>query len=102
MPCDSFTVEDFNFDGLEDFAFVWDEGGNAGKLYEYYFQDKNGNFSPLDSFPLQHAMLAEDINVANKTITTKSVVGCCHFNVNTYKLNLNKNWETTSLQEKIK
>ena len=40
------------FDNLEDFAIVWDEGGNAGKLYEYYFQDKNGNFSILDTFLL--------------------------------------------------
>ncbi|WP_353150184.1 hypothetical protein [Chryseobacterium sp.] len=76
LPCNSFFVKDFNFDGLEDFTIVWDQGGNAGKLYEYYFQDKNGIFSTIDSFPLQHGMLAEDIDVTNKTIITQSIAGC--------------------------
>jgi hypothetical protein len=102
LPCNSFFVKDFNFDGLEDFAIVWDEGGNAGKLYEYYFQDKNGNFSPTDSFPLQHGMLAEDIDVTKKIITSQGVVGCCHININKYKLNTNGNWETSSEQQELK
>lgn len=102
LPCSSFFVRDFNFDGLEDFAIVWDEGGNVGKLYEYYFQDKNGSFSPTNSFPLQHGMLAENVDVTKKTITSQSVVGCCHMNINKYKLNSNGNWDTSSEQQELK
>lgn len=102
LPCKDFIIKDFNFDNLEDFAIVWDEGGNAGKLYEYYFQDKNGNFSILDTFPLQHGILAEDINIENKTVTTKSIVGCCHYNLNKYKLNVDGNWLISSEQIEIK
>ncbi|WP_270421593.1 XAC2610-related protein [Chryseobacterium indologenes] len=101
LPCNSFFVKDFNFDGLEDFAIVWDQGG-AEKLYEYYFQDEKGNFTPVESFPLQHGMLAENIDTTNKTITTQSIVGCCHINLNKYKLNTNGTWETSSEQRKVK
>lgn len=101
LPCDSFSVKDFNFDGLEDFAIVWDQGG-AEKLYEYYFQDEKGNFTPVESFPLQHGMLAENIDTTNKTITTQSIVGCCHINMNKYKLNANGIWETSSEQQEVK
>lgn len=101
LPCDKFIINDFNFDGLEDFAFVWDNGGNAGQLYEYYIQDKNGSFAPIDSFPLQHGVLAEDINSKDKTITTKKPVGCCNINITQYKYNSDGTWKTTSKQEKI-
>lgn len=102
LPCNELVVKDFNFDGLEDIAIVWDEGGNAGKIYEYYFQDKNGAFSLVESFPLQHGMLAEEFDAAHKTITTRSIVGCCHANINTYKLKPNGSWESLSEQKEIK
>jgi len=102
LPCDGFIVKDFNFDGLEDFAIVWDDGGNAGRLYEYYFQDKEGNFSTSTSFPLQHGVLADDVDNVKKTITTASPVGCCSINVNTYILRSNGTWEGSTRQEKLK
>ncbi|WNI36536.1 XAC2610-related protein [Chryseobacterium sp. SG20098] len=101
LPCTNFFVKDFNFDGLEDFAIVWDQGG-VEKLYEYYLQDKNGNFSALASFPLQHGILAENIDLVNKTITTQSIIGCCHININKYKLNSNTTWESSSEQHELK
>ncbi|KMQ69259.1 hypothetical protein ACM39_03950 [Chryseobacterium sp. FH2] len=101
LPCDKFIIKDFNFDGLEDFAIIWDNGGNGGELYEYYFQGKNGIFSFTDSFPLQHGMLAEDINIVNKRITTQSVIGCCHYNLNTYSLKPNGSWEVSSEQREL-
>ena len=101
MPCTNFFVKDFNFDGLEDFAIVWDQGG-VEKLYEYYLQVKNGNFSALASFPLQHGILAENIDLVNKTITTQSIIGCCHININKYKLNSNTTWESSSEQHELK
>lgn len=95
LPCTNFFVKDFNFDGLEDFAIVWDQGG-VEKLYEYYLQDKNGNFSAVASFPLQHGILAENIDLVNKIITTQSIIGCCHVNINKYKLNSNTTWDISS------
>jgi len=101
LPCNNFFVKDFNFDGLEDFAIVWDQGG-VEKLYEYYLQDKNGNFSTVETFPLQHGILAENIDVANKTITTQSIIGCCHININKYKLNSSTTWDISSEQQELK
>lgn len=101
LPCEKFIIKDYNFDGLEDFAVIWDDGGNGGELYEYYFQDKNGKFSSKDPFPLQHGMLADDIDAASRTITTRSVVGCCNYNLNTYKFTSNGEWKTFSKQEAI-
>ncbi|MDR4951331.1 hypothetical protein REB14_03905 [Chryseobacterium sp. ES2] len=101
LPCTNFFVKDFNFDDLEDFAIVWDQGG-VEKLYEYYLQDKNGNFSAVETFPLQHGILAENIDVANKTITTQSIIGCCHININKYKLNSNTTWDISSEQQELK
>ena len=69
-------------------------------MYEYYFQDKNGGFSLIDTFPLQHGMLAEDINITNKT-TTQSIIGCCKVNNNVYRLTNNGNWKTSSQQREI-
>lgn len=102
LPCNDFIIKDYNFDGLEDFAFVWDSGGNGGKLYEYYLQDINGNFSLNDTFPLQHSVLPIEIDNKNKIITTSNPVGCCNINIKTYKLNNYGNWETTSFQKKLK
>lgn len=55
----------------------------------------------MDSFPLQHGMLAEDINLANKTITIQSIIGCCLTNTNMYRLTDQGNWETSSEQREI-
>lgn len=101
LPCEKFFVKDFNFDGLEDFAILWDIGGSGGELYEYYFQDKKVNFSIIKSYPLQHGVLAEEINTVNKTISTQTIVGCCHYNLNTYELKSDGSWETSSQQKQI-
>lgn len=37
-------IADLNFDGLEDLAIKREQGGNGGPLYNFYFQDKKGEF----------------------------------------------------------
>ncbi|SHM54696.1 XAC2610-related protein [Chryseobacterium polytrichastri] len=101
LPCDNFIVKDYNFDGLEDFAFVWDSGSSAGKLYEYYFQDKNEKFNLADSFPLQHGLLAKELSIEEKTIKISNSVGCCSLNISTFKLKSDGIWETFTEQKKI-
>ena len=39
------VVADFNFDGMDDFAFINNSGGNAGPLYQFYIQQDNGYFN---------------------------------------------------------
>lgn len=102
LPCKKFVIRDFNFDGLIDFALLWDTGGNAGELYEYYFQDKNRIFTPAETFPLQHGMLAENINIPAKTISVQNSIACCHYNLTIYKLKSNESWEVSSEQRQLK
>lgn len=47
-------------------------------------------------------MLAEDINIPNKTIITQSIVGCCYSNLNIYKLKADGKWELSSEQRELK
>lgn len=97
-----FIVADYNFDGLEDFAYIWDIGGNGGALFSYFFQNNKGEFSESDSFPLQNGLFPSEINIERKTLTTVSPVGCCKMNKMTYQLKNNK-WELTqSKQEDLK
>jgi hypothetical protein len=58
------------------------------------------NPKDYDTFPLQHGMLTEDINITNKTIT-QSIIGCCKVNNNVYLLTNNGNWKTSSQQREI-
>lgn len=38
------VIADLNFDGLDDFAFVYDSGFNSGPLYHFYIQLPNHQF----------------------------------------------------------
>ena len=66
----NFIVEDFNFDGFEDFAIKSDPGGNGGPLYAYFLQAEDRQFyrnkyltETVQFFPIE-------INSTNKTLTT--------------------------------
>lgn len=37
-------VADLNFDGKDDFAIIYDSGGNSGPTYHFYIQQFNGKF----------------------------------------------------------
>jgi len=102
IPCNYLKIKDYNFDGLEDFSFIWDVGGNAGPLFQYFFQNKNGEFVEDEKFPLQQGLLPEDINARNKTLTTINSIGCCKINTVIYKLLETGEWDVISKIEELK
>ena len=80
-------VADFNFDGLDDFAIIKDSGGNAGVLYNFYTQSKNGRFY-LDKFLTDKMeFFPTRINVNEKTLVTYVHAGVCWIGEHVYKLN---------------
>lgn len=98
----NFIIADFNFDGLEDFAYIWDVGGNGGALFEYFFQNKDGEFMEDKDFPLQDGLFPSEINPIKKTLTISGPVGCCKINKMTYELKENNEWKLIfSKQEDI-
>jgi len=100
IPNKYFIVNDFNFDGLEDFAIVTNFGKEA--LYSYFLQDKKEDFIEDEKFPLQGKAFPFDINRNSKTIILKSTVGCCKINTLSYHLNDNGKWDEKSIQEDVK
>ena len=84
IPCEAFKVDDYNFDGLDDFTFMWDTGGNAGPVFSYFFQNKNGQFVKEESFQFQDGPLPKKINPKNKTLTMGTSI---------FQLDNQKNWK---------
>ena len=71
------VVADLNFDGLDDFGFINDSGGNGGPYYLFYLQRENGSFyrnlylcDSLGHFP-------EKFDSETKRITFTARVSCC-------------------------
>lgn len=95
----NFIIADYNFDGLEDFAYIWDIGGNGGALYSFYFQNKEGMFIEAKDFPLQNGAFPSEINIIKKTLTTTNPVGCCKINKTIYQLENNSKWKLISSKQ---
>jgi hypothetical protein len=99
----NFIIADYNFDGLEDFAYIWDTGGNGGALYSFYFQDNKGDFLEAEDFPMQNGPFPTELNTISKTITISGPIGCCKINKTVYQLGKNNKWKMISTkQEDIK
>ncbi|MDM1346658.1 hypothetical protein HX017_15815 [Myroides marinus] len=96
FSCESFEVNDYNFDGLADFAVMWDGGGNGGSLYEYYFQDKySGQFVKDEDFPLQQRTLVTEIDKKNKTLMTLHPSGALYVSKGLLKHLEDGSWEVS-------
>lgn len=95
-----FIVGDFNFDGREDFAILYDLGGNAGPFYSYYFQNEAGMFNVDKTFPLNAGYFPAEIDDKNKTLTTMKPSGCCTIRTIVYKLADVSRWDILSDEEK--
>lgn len=93
FPYSSFNIEDFNFDGLVDFALLWDIGEYNAPKYVYYIQNKEGQFEEVSSFPLQHSFFVERIDVEKKILTTIVPYGEAQNKVTTYQFLPNGQWE---------
>jgi len=102
IPCKSFVVKDFNFDKLEDFAFIWDDGGNSGPIFSYYFQNKKGEFIEDSNFPLNHGFFPKEINPKDRTLMISGVFGCCKKYKTIYQLKEDGKWVVIHSEEKEK
>ncbi len=98
-----FIIDDFNFDNLEDFAILYDYGGNAGPIYSYYFKNCKGKFELVKDFPLNQDSFPKNVDTANRTLTTIRPFDCCKIETNIFHLKKNKSWELlSSKQEDMK
>ena len=95
-----FIIVDINFDGLEDFVIANYVGGNAGTLYAYFIQDKNGKFKIDHYLTDQVRFFPRNIDFKNKTLTFLHLSGCCsQVNFKVQLQNSNK-WKQTFYEEK--
>lgn len=101
IPCEAFTVKDFNFDGLDDFAFIWDNGGDSGPVFSYFFQNNKGEFIEDLNFPLNHSFLPKELNKKDKTLTISGAFGCCKIFKTVFQLKTDK-WVVIHSEEKEK
>ncbi|WP_426473230.1 XAC2610-related protein [Chryseobacterium balustinum] len=95
-----FIIVDINFDGLEDFVIANYVGGNAGTLYAYFIQDKDGKFKIDHYLTDQVSFFPRNIDFKNKTLTFLHLSGCCsqvNFKV---KLQNSNKWKQTFYEEK--
>ena len=83
-----FIVADYNFDKLEDFAILYDTGGNGGPWFSYYLQNENGYFYLPDSFPLNpSSYFPVEINAENKTLKLQHPAGATKISTTVFQLN---------------
>jgi len=94
-----FIIADFNFDNLEDFAILYDYGGNGGPSYSYFFQNDQGQFIVNKQFPLNEGNFPKTLDKVNKTITLRIPSGCCKIKTTIFKLKKDNNWEILSSKE---
>lgn len=89
----SFIIDDFNFDGLEDFAIINYEGSNAGPQYAYFLQTPNKQFINDDFLTSEMRFFPTEINKENETLTISHPVGCCKISTNIIQLQNNQSWK---------
>ena len=95
-----FIIVDINFDGLEDFVIANYVGGNAGTLYAYFIQDKEGKFKIDHYLTDQVRFFPRNIDFKNKTLIFLHLSGCCsQVNFKVQLQNSNK-WKQTFYEEK--
>jgi hypothetical protein len=91
----TFVVADFNFDGLEDFAILYDMGGSAGPSFSYFLQSIDRKFEINPSFPLNQSFFPREIDKSNRILKTISPIGVYKIETNVYQLN-NGKWDTVT------
>lgn len=80
-------IWDYNVDGLQDFAIMSDQGGNAGSWYTFYMQQMDGSFK-IEDYPF--SLFPTNIDYKKKTITEIHPLGCCKLSGASYKKENNK------------
>ena len=67
-----FIVADLNFDGKDDFAFIYDSGGTGGPVYYFYLQKADGKFERNLFLCEKMGYFPHEINAEKKYLKTLS------------------------------
>ena len=94
----SFIIDDYNFDGLEDFAII-NDSGNGGPQYAYYIQKANKEFQLEENLTENMRYFPVEINKIEKTLKISHPSGCCK--ISTYKIQLQPNGEWKEVYSKL-
>lgn len=94
----NFITADFNFDNLEDFAILYDSGGNGGPVYSFFIQNKKGKFEKFTDFPLNEGPFPKEINKKDKKLTISGPIGCCKIETTIFQLK-NTKWNIISSKQ---
>jgi hypothetical protein len=90
------VVADFNFDGFDDLAVKREEGGNAGPLYNFYLQSKDGEFE-LNRFLSNEMMYFPFvIDPKKKRLITLVHGNAYQMSEKIFELKGKKNWKVIS------
>lgn len=90
------VVADFNFDGLDDLAVKREEGGNAGPLYNFYLQSKDGEFEPSRFLSDRMGYFPFIIDPKKKRLTTLVHGNAYQMSETIIELKGKKNWKIIS------
>lgn len=83
-------IADLNFDGLDDFAVIYDAGLNTGPSYYYYFQRPNKTFYRQVFLSETMLYFPTVIDKENKRLITRVRSGVTHIGETTYQYNPKK------------
>ncbi len=84
-------IADLNFDGKEDLVLKKDSGGNSGPVYNFYIQNKVGQFFLDDYLTNKVEFFPVHINKVRKTLVTHTHANVGEFGEHTYKLDAKTN-----------
>ncbi|MCG8577829.1 MAG: hypothetical protein MI810_23325 [Flavobacteriales bacterium] len=74
-------IADFNFDGLDDFAFSYDASVTSGPIYHFYIQQTDGTF-------IRQVFLSENMAFFPAIIDTEKKQLITHTHANTYQIGI--------------
>lgn len=80
-----FVINDFNFDGLEDFAVISNLGGNGGPEYYFYLQNEKGLFEKSVYLSKEVMYFPIKVNPKDKTLMTSVHANAYQHCQTTYK-----------------
>ena len=75
------VIADLNFDGLDDFGFIYDSGGNGGPLYLFYLQNPEGRF-------YRNLYLCDSVGLFPTKFDLTRKRFCTYTRANTYQMSI--------------
>lgn len=90
-----FVVADFNFDGYEDFAIVYDIGSYNSFIYSFFVQNYEKKIFFEDAnLPFYQSTFPKVIDNKEKKIIIENAMGCCKIETTTHNL-IDETWKSS-------